>query len=692
MIRKKRYRASEGEFTKENEVDAEIVENEVDTEIVDHEADDDPWVDVDADPAIFVFDQPTGLTINLPENVSPGEVLAHIFDNLLIDKIGEWVNTRAEVIIQNQGDEFIRNSKNRKENPKKIIATKLKRRERVFSRKGKIMVLKWKDKRDVLMISTKHSAVFKDTTNRRGMVKTKPEVVIHYNTNMSGTDRTNQMVTYYSTPRKTLRCIDTDTITPPNQRLPVPSTPPRINRERKFRSYSGFKYDSSPLSHYSNRGNAKRCRVSLPKPDLLDNSVEILFPSPMVGRRLSFSGPPKDFDNFDEDNELAAFSEDDDDTVADRNYEPQDEELISYEDDSGKYSSCYTESHCSVSLMDKYLKSFPKQLSSRGKLTAIPDSEVGEGTSYQVSPNYYTSEAGAGISYQICENDYASDDSEILKSTYTLFRDDESNYNNSVLNVPNSPLINSTDDDADADSIYNATFDSTEGIEHPSSDEFEELTEGQRELNTPTPDQVQQNLNLHDRPITPISIAHSINDEDPTVSISILDDAVNTKRNQIHIKTVHLNPAEPKVIKRGQKTIIEAEVQTESIEEDLFKLLRDFTTTDREYYIFTEQENTYKKLCEIYINVYTGEVGFLHDYTLYRRSELYLAIQTQQIRFFDGTHLVGDLAYKLHTNLMVGFKDNGHLTLRQKNFNVILSKIRVKIENAFALLKGKFRR
>ncbi|KAJ8943788.1 hypothetical protein NQ314_009655, partial [Rhamnusium bicolor] len=45
-----------------------------------------------------------------------------------------------------------------------------------------------------------------------------------------------------------------------------------------------------------------------------------------------------------------------------------------------------------------------------------------------------------------------------------------------------------------------------------------------------------------------------------------------------------------------------------------------------------------------------------------------------------------------HTNLMVGFKDNGRLTLRQKNFNVILSKIRVKIENAFALLKGRFRR
>lgn len=94
----------------------------------------------------------------------------------------------------------------------------------------------------------------------------------------------------------------------------------------------------------------------------------------------------------------------------------------------------------------------------------------------------------------------------------------------------------------------------------------------------------------------------------------------------------------------------------------------------------------------LFTDVYAGEVGSLHDYTLYKRSELYSAIQTQQVRFYDDAHLVGDLAYKLHTNLMVGFKNNGHLTLRQKNFNLILNKIRVKIENSFAYLKGRFRR
>lgn len=94
----------------------------------------------------------------------------------------------------------------------------------------------------------------------------------------------------------------------------------------------------------------------------------------------------------------------------------------------------------------------------------------------------------------------------------------------------------------------------------------------------------------------------------------------------------------------------------------------------------------------LFIDIYTGEPGSLHDYNLYKKSDFYAAIQRQQIHFFNNSHLIGDLAYKLDTNLLVGFKDNGHLTLREKNFNVILSKIRVRIENAFALLKGRFRK
>ena len=38
------------------------------------------------------------------------------------------------------------------------------------------------------------------------------------------------------------------------------------------------------------------------------------------------------------------------------------------------------------------------------------------------------------------------------------------------------------------------------------------------------------------------------------------------------------------------------------------------------------------------------------------------------------------------------FSDNGHLTRRESAFNVHLSRSRVKVEHAFGILKGQFRR
>lgn len=52
---------------------------------------------------------------------------------------------------------------------------------------------------------------------------------------------------------------------------------------------------------------------------------------------------------------------------------------------------------------------------------------------------------------------------------------------------------------------------------------------------------------------------------------------------------------------------------------------------------------------------------------------------------------MGDAAYNIHEHLMVPFRDNGHLTNRQKNYNYCHSSARMAIERAFALLKGRFR-
>jgi len=76
------------------------------------------------------------------------------------------------------------------------------------------------------------------------------------------------------------------------------------------------------------------------------------------------------------------------------------------------------------------------------------------------------------------------------------------------------------------------------------------------------------------------------------------------------------------------------------------------------------------------------------DALLYRRSDIYNQINRGESIFFNDNYLLGDLAYKL----IVGFKDNSHLSEAQKRFNKALNKIRVKIENAFALLKCRFRR
>lgn len=67
-------------------------------------------------------------------------------------------------------------------------------------------------------------------------------------------------------------------------------------------------------------------------------------------------------------------------------------------------------------------------------------------------------------------------------------------------------------------------------------------------------------------------------------------------------------------------------------------------------------------------------------------------MQDAQIQIPENKHLIGDLAYRLSVSFMVGFKDNGHLTRAQVRFNKALSVTRVVIENAFGLLKGRFRR
>ena len=93
----------------------------------------------------------------------------------------------------------------RKENPKVLTGTKLKKGEMVWRRSDEVVVCKGKDKRDVLTITNMHQPGIVDVTSKNGKVAKKPNIIRAYNNGMSGVDRSDQMLAYYSYSKKTLR-------------------------------------------------------------------------------------------------------------------------------------------------------------------------------------------------------------------------------------------------------------------------------------------------------------------------------------------------------------------------------------------------------------------------------------------------------------------------------------------------------
>ncbi|XP_047103704.1 uncharacterized protein LOC124722612 [Schistocerca piceifrons] len=85
---------------------------------------------------------------------------------------------------------------NRKLNPQDLVQAKLKKGEH----KGKesttvVAVLKWKDKRDVLILSTVHGEEEAEVQTRKG-IKEKPAMIIGYNQSNSFINLSDQMKSY----------------------------------------------------------------------------------------------------------------------------------------------------------------------------------------------------------------------------------------------------------------------------------------------------------------------------------------------------------------------------------------------------------------------------------------------------------------------------------------------------------------
>lgn len=94
-----------------------------------------------------------------------------------------------------------------------------------------------------------------------------------------------------------------------------------------------------------------------------------------------------------------------------------------------------------------------------------------------------------------------------------------------------------------------------------------------------------------------------------------------------------------------------------------------------------------------FINIYCGWPGSTHDAKVWQNCSVYNELcENPENLLPPNSYLLADTAYPLRKFLMVPFKDNGHLTGQQRCFNKKLSSTRVLIENAFARLKGLFRR
>ncbi|CAK1591721.1 unnamed protein product [Parnassius mnemosyne] len=140
----------------------------------------------------------------------PGSVVVQLCDGLLeagrIIVCDNYYNTvgLTKYLLQHKTDLFSTLRINRKELPWPIRSKKIgpKKDEVVAQQKDNVTVIKWRDKRDVAMISTCHDATMRMSSGYRPILK--PEAVLYYNERKKGIDVCDQLSSYYDLKRKSL--------------------------------------------------------------------------------------------------------------------------------------------------------------------------------------------------------------------------------------------------------------------------------------------------------------------------------------------------------------------------------------------------------------------------------------------------------------------------------------------------------
>jgi hypothetical protein len=94
----------------------------------------------------------------------------------------------------------------------------------------------------------------------------------------------------------------------------------------------------------------------------------------------------------------------------------------------------------------------------------------------------------------------------------------------------------------------------------------------------------------------------------------------------------------------------------------------------------------------LFIDCFAGWPGSANDARVWSHSPIGQLLAANSDIMPVNSHLLGDSAYPLQNYLMTPYRDNGHLSQKQKTFNVRLSSKRVVVEQAIGLLKNRFRR
>jgi len=88
---------------------------------------------------------------------------------------------------------------------KEAFSGKLKKGEKISCQRDHLLAIKWKDIRDVFILTIAHEDVLVEAPSSRGAHrKIKPAAVLDYKYKI-GVDRSHQMLSYYSFERKTIK-------------------------------------------------------------------------------------------------------------------------------------------------------------------------------------------------------------------------------------------------------------------------------------------------------------------------------------------------------------------------------------------------------------------------------------------------------------------------------------------------------